>query len=65
MIRCALTHNLAVPEQLSVIGFDDMMMDSYSTPGITTIRQPKYELGQTQPSCFYAESEMMVCRLFS
>jgi len=46
VIRYAHTHNIAVPEQLSVIGFDDMMMASYSTPSLTTVRQPKYELGQ-------------------
>ncbi len=46
VLRYAHTRGIAVPEQLSVIGFDDMIMASYFTPSLTTIRQPKYELGQ-------------------
>jgi LacI family transcriptional regulator/LacI family repressor for deo operon, udp, cdd, tsx, nupC, and nupG len=36
---------IAVPQQLSVIGFDDINMASYVTPPLTTIHQPKVELG--------------------
>jgi len=45
-LHYAHEHGLSVPEQLSVVGFDDMMMASYAVPGLTTIHQPKYELGQ-------------------
>jgi LacI family transcriptional regulator/LacI family repressor for deo operon, udp, cdd, tsx, nupC, and nupG len=37
---------IAVPEELSVIGFDDIKMASYVTPPLTTIQQPKVELGR-------------------
>jgi DNA-binding LacI/PurR family transcriptional regulator len=37
---------IAVPQQLSVIGFDDISIASYVTPPLTTIRQPKVELGR-------------------
>ena len=37
---------IAVPQELSVIGFDDIRMASYVTPPLTTIHQPKVELGQ-------------------
>ena len=37
---------ISVPCDLSVIGFDDMMLASFAAPSLTTIRQPKYELGQ-------------------
>ncbi|ABC33530.1 Transcriptional regulator [Hahella chejuensis KCTC 2396] len=38
---------LRVPEDMSLIGFDDLPMSSYTTPPLTTIRQPVYEVGQT------------------
>lgn len=37
---------IAVPEQLSVIGFDDIKLASYVTPPLTTIQQPRTELGR-------------------
>jgi LacI family transcriptional regulator/LacI family repressor for deo operon, udp, cdd, tsx, nupC, and nupG len=37
---------IAVPERLSVIGFDDIKMASYLTPPLTTIHQPKIEMGR-------------------
>jgi DNA-binding LacI/PurR family transcriptional regulator len=35
-----------VPDNLSIIGFDDIDMAVYSIPPLTTIRQPRFELGQ-------------------
>jgi len=40
--RCGLT----IPEQLSIIGFDDIDMAAYTLPPLTTMRQPRFELGQ-------------------
>lgn len=34
-----------VPDDISVIGFDDITIASYCSPKLTTIRQDKYELG--------------------
>ena len=39
-------HGLSVPGNLSVIGFDDIDMAAYTNPPLTTIRQPRFELGQ-------------------
>jgi len=36
---------LKVPEDVSVVGFDDVLPAAVSTPGITTIRQPLKEMG--------------------
>lgn len=36
---------LAVPDDLAVVGFDDVPMASFVNPPLTTIRQPIYELG--------------------
>lgn len=36
---------LAVPEDLSVIGFDDIMLAEIAQPALTTIRQPRLAMG--------------------
>lgn len=37
---------IAVPEQMSVIGFDDTLLASRLTPPLTTIRQPLFAMGK-------------------
>ena len=37
---------VATPAALSIVGFDDMAIASYISPGLTTIRQPAYEMGR-------------------
>jgi LacI family transcriptional regulator len=36
-----------VPEDVSVIGFDDIQGAAYHTPSLTTIRQPLNSMGNT------------------
>jgi DNA-binding LacI/PurR family transcriptional regulator len=40
-----LTH-LRVPDDCSVIGYDDLELSAYAHPPLTTVRQPSYDLGQ-------------------
>jgi LacI family transcriptional regulator len=37
---------LRVPEDISVVGFDDIPGAAYSNPGLTTVRQPLIRMGQ-------------------
>lgn len=37
---------LRVPEDIAVVGFDDIPQASYSIPGLTTVHQPLYEIGK-------------------
>ena len=37
---------LRVPQDVSVMGFDDLSMSRYSNPPLSTIHHPAYELGQ-------------------
>lgn len=38
---------LAIPEDVSVIGFDDIPSAAYQVPPLTTVYQPLYEMGRT------------------
>ncbi len=38
---------LAPPEDLAVVGYDDVTFASMLSPALTSVRQPKYELGAT------------------
>jgi DNA-binding LacI/PurR family transcriptional regulator len=46
-IRALRDANLRVPEEVSVIGFDDINIAAYHTPRLTTIRQPLRDMGET------------------
>jgi LacI family transcriptional regulator, repressor for deo operon, udp, cdd, tsx, nupC, and nupG len=44
-IKAARARGLAVPQQLSVVGFDDIAMASAWDPALTTVAQPCEEMG--------------------
>lgn len=46
LIDVAPQYGVRIPEDLAVIGFDDMPMAAFAKPGLTTIRQPHREMGQ-------------------
>ena len=46
-IRALRDVNLRVPEDVSVIGFDDIQAAAYHNPRLTTIRQPLHDMGET------------------
>ncbi len=45
-INAVRDQGLSVPEDIAVIGFDNINMAPIFTPKLTTIDQPKYEIGQ-------------------
>ena len=39
-------HGIRVPDDVSIIGFDDQSDSAYMTPPLTTVRQPAVEMGE-------------------
>jgi DNA-binding LacI/PurR family transcriptional regulator len=52
-MRALKQHGLDIPNDLSIIGFDDIPLVKYLDPGLTTIRLPAIDLG------FYAGQMLM------
>jgi DNA-binding LacI/PurR family transcriptional regulator len=45
-IRAIHEAGLRVPEDISVVGFDDVQGAAFSNPGLTTVRQPLQKMGE-------------------
>ena len=45
-ICAAAAQGLHIPEDLSVIGFDDIALAAYSNPPLSSIAQPKHQMGE-------------------
>lgn len=46
VMMAAESMHLRIPEDLSVVGFDNTLLSMVSRPALTTVSQPKYEMGQ-------------------
>ena len=44
-ICAAKDKGLGVPEGIAIIGFDDIALASFISPRLTTVAQPKHEMG--------------------
>lgn len=45
-LRAAAQLGLHVPDDVAIVGFDDIELASYTTPSLTTVAQPKQEIGR-------------------
>jgi DNA-binding LacI/PurR family transcriptional regulator len=45
-LRAIHEQSLRVPGDISVVGFDDLFLASYTEPPLTTVRQPKHQMGR-------------------
>ena len=46
MMRVLEDAGVRIPEDVSVVGFDDIVGASFTNPGLTTVRQPLKTMGQ-------------------
>jgi len=46
VLRAAAECGISVPSDLAVMGYDDIELSSYTTPALSTIHQPKAEIGR-------------------
>jgi LacI family transcriptional regulator len=45
VLRGLAAAGVAVPDQMAVVGYDDVVFASMLSPSLSSVRQPKYELG--------------------
>lgn len=57
LLRVCIKKGIKVPEQMKIIGFDDMGLPGVSYPAITTIRQPVDEMAKEAVNCISRLSE--------
>ena len=55
LMRGLSKHGISIPRDLAVVGYDDVEFASMLSTPLTTIRQPKYELGRTAAELFLDE----------
>lgn len=53
IVRAARQLGIKVPEELAVTGFDGLGYENLTTPRITTVRQPIYEIGEELAKSIY------------
>ncbi len=56
-MKAANVKGLKVPEDLSIVGFDDIFLSPYTNPPLTTVRQPIPELTEEAVNCFLTRKE--------
>lgn len=45
--------NKRIPEDIQLIGYDDILMSKYVYPALSTIHQPAYEMGHEAAQLIY------------
>lgn len=45
-MKAAQDQGLRVPEDIAIVGFDDITLASFTNPTLTSVKQPKYEMGK-------------------
>lgn len=55
-LHCAFDRNLKVPDQLSVVGFDDITFAEYTQPALTSVQIPRQDIGK---AAFHALWQMI------
>ncbi|HLI05793.1 MAG TPA: LacI family DNA-binding transcriptional regulator [Ktedonobacteraceae bacterium] len=46
LMEVAAERGICIPDDIAIVGFDDMPLSAYIRPTLTTVRQPFYEMGR-------------------
>jgi LacI family transcriptional regulator len=57
VLRAMSERHIRVPRDISVVGYDDVEFAAMISPALTSIRQPKYELGRAAAELLIAETD--------
>jgi LacI family transcriptional regulator len=52
VMQSAFNHGIKIPDDLSVVGFDDIYWSKYTVPPLTTIKLPIHQLAEEAVNCF-------------
>jgi LacI family transcriptional regulator len=63
LIEAAVNHQLRVPQDLAVVGFDDIPAAILITPQLTTVHQPMAEKGRSAVSMLLKENSHLRVKL--
>ena len=58
-IKCLNEHNIAIPDQIAVMGFSNWRISNLVTPTLSTVNQPGIEMGEKAFQMFYREYQLM------
>ena len=52
--------DMEVPEDISLVGFNNTELSEYTVPALTTVNAPAYDMGQHGANLIYAASNLSI-----
>lgn len=59
-MKAILEHGLRIPEDISIVGFNDEETSAYMNPPLTTVHAPSYDMGQHGANLVYMASNLNI-----
>lgn len=57
VLRAAREHGIAVPSEVAIMGFDDLSFARFTDPPISTVKQPRFEMGRLGAEILLQQTE--------
>ncbi len=51
-------HGLRIPEDIAIVGFDDISQASFTTPPLTTVHAPSFEMGMYAADIIFSQNNL-------